>query len=869
MKNTLSKRFLKTLAAALALPAATAALTAAPEPAAAPKAPPPATAPAAAPTPPAAADDEAVILADVQVEGADIENTVLPVRPNNAFYGFDELLKDTPRSIFQVTPAQIKNDHFNNFSDLSRYSPSIGRGTASNFSTFAKIRGGSADTTRNGILLLNPAVRPFDNNAWESVDIVAGVPSVIQGSTTRTAGVINYVTKKPLFDGEHLTLSATLGRLGLTNITTYGQYTAQFDYNRVLIKDELAARISVQKTDAKQYWANSRSNFEDVYAATTWKPLKAITVDTNFTYTASRGAMPYGINRITQDLIDRWVYDAGPIAPVVSWNNNFYFGSTDGTFAAFGAAPAYAPTKENPALFSFWWRNPADQPAEDVPINGNQTLYSRDSFSDTYEVIGQNITNIRFNEHYSFRNNTLFQYSKSYVFGYDGYHSFMVNKMITSRFEFLTDNVFKLPAAGGSIRHQSNSGFEYRFLWNLCDNAGNTERANMSVDATDPNEGAGGLSDAGLLGVDSLYLPPGSGVGTPSDYYYVNDQPYYPVDTRYGWIAFAPAYYRGGGRYSQLSLRGLSGSDVRINQLQQYNFFTEQKLQWEKFTFRLGARVTAIRDTLEALKPTTDAVRAGILKGFDFNDDVSEINYDINSSLTYKPTQWLSLYAALDHDIASGDCGCCLTQGFTGSAPDNWKDQRLNPDHFNLKSQLVEIGAKFEIIPNKLFANAAYFHQTRHTPIAVDVNNPLGGMSKQTFEGVELSASYQPTAHFAAGINYAYLEVLESNGSWATGNPRNSGTLWATYTFDNGYGLKASAWATSKWKVSGNIHVPAQYNLDIGVFYIRDRWRVDLDITNVTNEKNWAPAGNYAGDAVYFLLPAERLGVQLKATYAF
>ncbi|MDR0536288.1 MAG: TonB-dependent receptor [Puniceicoccales bacterium] len=825
-----------------------------------------------------AAEEEAVRLDAVTVEGAEVDKTVLPVRPNNAFYGFDELLKDTPRSIFQVTKAQIDTDFFHNFSDLARYSPSVSRGTSSNFSTFAKIRGGSADTTRNGILLLNPAVRPFDNNAWESVDIVAGVPSVIQGSTTRTAGVVNYVTKKPLFDGEHLRLSTTVGRVGLTDRTTYGQYTTQLDYNRVLVPDEFAARISLQKTDAKQRWGNSRSDFEDVYLATTWKPkeIKGLTVDTNITYTASRGAMPYGINRVDQDLVDNWQYSAGAASPVVAWNGNYYQGyaNNPGVFQQLGSGETIsAPwTADNPALLQYWTVRPEDQ--RKTSIDGGQTIHTKDSFSDTFEFIAQNIAQYKINDHFSLRANTLFQYSKSYVFGYDEYHSFMINKMITQRLEFITDNEFKL---AGGLRHQSNSGFEYRYLWNLCDNAGHgAERvASDTPDATDPADGAGSLGTGNTIGVDNIYADPSSIVfvnsrglaGGPDDAGYY---PYFPVNSpKYGYLAIAPAYARGGGRYAGLSVRGISGSDLRINQLQQYNFFTEQKFQWNKLTLRAGARVTAIRDTLRALLPTYKLVQEGVLRGYDFNDDVSSVNYDLNASLTYQPTDWISLYAAVDRDIAAGDCGCCLTQGFMGEEPGNYRHQRLDKDTFTLKSELFEIGSKFELIKGKLFASTAFFHQTRHTPTPITATSILSRTNKQTFQGLELAVSYQPNASFAVGGNYSYLDVNQNDGSRSTGIPRNSGNLWASYTFSNGFGLKASFWATSGWLANARTEVPVQFNLDLGAFYTHKNWRVDLDIANVTNEKNWSPSGNYAGDSYAYLLPAERLGAQLRVTATF
>jgi hypothetical protein len=855
--------------------------------------------------PPAPATEEATVLEKIVIEGADVDKSVLPTRPNSAFYGFEELIQNTPRSIFQVTTAQIATDHFHNFSDLARYSPSVGRLAASNFSTYSYIRGGTADTTRNGVLLLPAAVRPFNNNYWESVDIVAGIPSVIQGSTVRTSGVVNYVTKKPVFDANKTDLTLQIGRLGADADTSYPQYTFQLDHNLVIQKDRLALRLSLQKTDAEQYWGNSKSDFYDLYIATTWKPLKNLTLQTNYNYTDAGGPMPYGVNRVDQNLIDNWQYRAGLYAPRITG----YIDASGNVFTSNGAGRTQAylyASREDPGLwaraatasrlpdasaytlrtgadlffakdqrFSFTFQAPAADQYTLVPINGSQTLFNDRAFSDTKEHIFQNIAELRLNEHFTLRNNSLYHQVASYVFGSDGYHSYMINKMVTSRVEFTTDFEIGRPASWLQklgLRHQSNSGYEFRYLWNMCDMVSSSNLGwSNTQDVTHPADGAGRLGYGTLLAVDNIYSfepPPGS-----PDYTYSNGFPRYPVQTGYGpWITLNGNFYQGNGRYA--TLPGFD-SMIRINQLYQNNLFTEQKLTLWKFFLRAGARITYINDFIKPTKFTDEAIDRGLVRNYthsDLRDHVSDHNYDLNGSISLQPWPWLTAYAAWDLDYASNDCTCCLTMGYS-----TWGGKRfaLKRSDFHRKSTLREFGGKFEIIPGKLFGTVAYYKQLRYTPQAPTDANPSGTNNNPTiYEGWEFSQVYQPDNHFNIGANFSILEVTTLNS--ATGRvtktltlPKHTGNLWVSYQFRNGLGLKASLWATSPWRAAGTATVHRQTNLDLGLFHESPAWRVDIDLLNATNEKNWAQGSNYSGNQPSYLLPAERLGLLAKITRRF
>ena len=57
--------------------------------------------------------------------------------------------------------------------------------------------------------------------------------------------------------------------------------------------------------------------------------------------------------------------------------------------------------------------------------------------------------------------------------------------------------------------------------------------------------------------------------------------------------------------------------------------------------------------------------------------------------------------------------------------------------------------------------------------------------------------------------------------------------------------MKADLWARDSYLVTngGGVTVPAQYNLNVGLFLNREKWSVALDVQNVTNERNFAGGG--------------------------
>ena len=849
------------------------------------------------------ARNDAVDLGQVEVQGFAIDDTVLPTRPSSSSSGYEEVIKETPRSVYQVSRTQLDRDNITTFSDLALYAPAVQRGSANPYSTFANIRGGNTDTMRNGILLLNPAVRPFNNNAWEAVDVVAGAPSVVYGSTTRTAGFVNYITKTPSFDAPSTTITTAFGRLGLDSKGTYGQYTAQIDTTNQIIKDKLAYRVSVQKSEADTYWGNAEANFVDLYGALSWRPTDRLSFDLNLTYTNSSGPLPYGTNRVTQNLVDNGIYLAGKASPIVRLPSNpgaqgglvgpFYRQSADGSFwdvgtveggrfVASGERVATQPgTQDVPADIVGWVIH--EENAREVKVDGNDVIYDDDAFGNADEYVAQLITNFAVNESIKLRNNTLFQYSKDYRYGYDLYQSYMVNKLIANRTEVIQDRTYTL--FGKDIRHLSNNGIDFRHLWNLCDNLGrSSESAIQAADVTVP----GVLSTSKLVGANVHPDP------------VIDSSLFNAVLTDFGWLRFAKSYDQGPLRRSGVSVpTNVFGSDIRVNQLTTTSLFSENKFELDKWALHVGLRLTYIQDYLRATGITYEVAEQGGLPGQNLSDQKHANNGEYVGSLSYRPTPWATLYATYDYNLASTDCGCCLTQGFTG--PGN----TITYSYFRTLSELKEVGAKFELLDGKLFAFFSAFQQTRHVSSTISPSSPNYFPVKLKFDGGEVAFTYHPNKRLQLGLNYAYLHAVLDNqvqsalssqflgfvadgstilhnatgsndpaaglrGNWrANGAPLHTVNGHISYYLGRGFGVRLNGWVTSEWSVVKDVEVGTQFQFGAGVFWGDSHWNVSLDIQNLTDERNWSRGSGIGGDTSNYLLQREPFGLSGKVTYKF
>jgi hypothetical protein len=871
--------------------------------------------------------DDAVLLSSVTIEAADDADSILSLRPSRSLYGFDELLKDTPRSVFQISKAQLATDNIRNFADFSRYSPAIRRGTTTPYG-IAGIRGSMGDQARNGVILINTALRPFNSNAWESVDIVAGAPSVSQGSSAKVAGYINYITKKPFFDGPHTTITAQAGRLGKSNDTSYPQYTVTLDHSRVLIPEKLAARISLQRSEAEQYWRGSQADFKDVYAALTWKPTKDLTFESNLSYTRSSGALPWGINRVDQELIDNWTYRAGDYVPLVTYGGNRYkFNQAlnNGLGGWFLSNATGNDTNANTleyTLVNAPWAVFTDNDANGVqdksavatlsfttpvggltrqPIKGSQVIAGqRGANNIADQFILQGVTTYRANDWLTIINRTSYQYVKNINRNFDYMFSEHPNRLFETRLEFLTDKEFKL-FGKNPVRWQNNTGSTYRYLLNNCDSATSSDYS------SELNTWANALNPATLdlsyrlssylyqMSADNLINIHPTHVGGLD---WTDSTPWVDSSTAlkgilksgYGYFYIEPNW-PDGGTYRSLSIGGGSSggyglasayfnTDRRNNYLHYFTLFSEQKFDITQYlTLRLDGRYSYIYDTIKMTKLTLRLLNEGYFAGSPYENvptssHAENHQWQYGGSLSLHPFagtrfNFLTLYALYDHTEILNGCNCCEADGWS-------TNYHLDPNKLSVPNYIREYGAKFDLIPGKLLGTLAYFKQTRGS---ASTNWTTGAVTigETLYQGYEASLTYAPRPNVSLGVNYSYIQAGGSGSnpwknfksSQLAGTPLNSYNFWGSYLFTQNIGAKFAFWITSKWKVNSSVTVPEQCNLDLGLFFTHPKWRVDLDIMNVTDEKNWGPSNANAGDNYGYLLPLERFGVSLRVARHF
>jgi hypothetical protein len=102
-----------------------------------------------------------------------------------------------------------------------------------------------------------------------------------------------------------------------------------------------------------------------------------------------------------------------------------------------------------------------------------------------------------------------------------------------------------------------------------------------------------------------------------------------------------------------------------------------------------------------------------------------------------------------------------------------------------------------------------------------------------------------------------------------SGLPRHLFNALVSYTMNNGWGVNSNVVVTSPINnnFAGTLVIPTQYQLDAGVSYNTKSWGARVSVSNVTDEKNWAPPNAVYGNASILPLPGTL--VQLNVRYSF
>jgi catecholate siderophore receptor len=396
----------------------------------------------------ASTEEEAIEMAKFEVTDVPVEENIMPTsRPFNSVFGVGDSIMNTPRSVTIISREQLNAIAIQDVRDFAKLTSSSF--TRSNFGAPANpdIRGQFADVFYNGMrggLTSNGNGMPIDFNWVESVNIVKGPATAVQGTSAYVGGFIDYITKRPFFDQARGEAWVTLG--------TDGIFRAGVDYGAP-VSDKLAYRISYSGEDSDGWYDDDYRKSHSLYAALTYRPSNDYEIFLNAQAFYAEYTENFGINRPTQNLIDNGLYLTGV-------NNNQGPGIADSD-----PQNSANVTSGFPANVMVW--------GPEVKIDrSNRLLKPGDnSIGRSFKV--QAIQTFKGNPDLTIVNNNLFTFTRRETYS-SYYYSEIVDPTVTleSRLEFikmLGDHKINAGVAGRYISNKAYNDyfFEPAAVWDL------------------------------------------------------------------------------------------------------------------------------------------------------------------------------------------------------------------------------------------------------------------------------------------------------------------------------------------------------------------------------------------------------------------
>ena len=192
--------------------------------------------------------------------------------------------------------------------------------------------------------------------------------------------------------------------------------------------------------------------------------------------------------------------------------------------------------------------------------------------------------------------------------------------------------------------------------------------------------------------------------------------------------------------------------------------------------------------------------------------------------------------------------------GFANQQGTNKAGQAFKPEQANQ----LEGGVKLDLFDGKLSSTISYYDIKVKDIVKNDPDNPGFSVQQGTqySKGFEAEVIANPLTGFNIIAGYAHNNSLITNSDPTydngrrpqTAGPVNSANFWLSYTFTHG-GIKGLG-AGFGGNYSGDNQVinnayngvftlPAYTVLNTGIFYAHDKYRLSLNVNNLTNKEYW------------------------------
>jgi iron complex outermembrane recepter protein len=798
-------------------------------------------APEATPPPEAAATSSNVVTLEqfiVRESGVQSLDSILPSdRPvGGAFLGSVSAL-DLPRSTVVLSIKDLQELAIDGFEDLDRSGAGLSRPNIFGIPGLPFIRGDNASVFFNGMQrIANQNETPTSFGSFESFEIHKG-PAPAHFGITNAGGYVETIPKTPYFDKQRGSVEFTLGE--------YNKYKAQVDVGGPveLLGKPMAYRISITNQQSEAYYKNLKNDYVSVYGALKGQLTPKLTFFTGGEYYNFKSNENAGWNRVTQDLIDNSNYIIGDADPNLIATSGPYQGfANPATYGNFSPNQQFSAFKGiyNPDI-ALVVRAADFQKVFGVPTGPGGAYTSGPAAQMTLVNLGGNL------------------YGYKYTPGYFA----AGGKALTTKIG--GDTVL----ADRNDYANSQIGVWFGDLTWKGDGRSITLKSLVESSETEKFSSYGFAHDSEGYAVNEKLLieekhdlgkiPIALQYGVEWRRQTVNDavdfflEPFNRRDISNGKIPPGSISLAGPSIGWALVSGDKSTSD-------QFGAFLQTKVDFTKFfTVYTGIRHELTRFSKKGPNESKNA--GGSKRG-----DEEYQNYSINP--IFKISDWWSIYAAIQD-------GTSVAPGQTGG---------IGTERNFIQAPFYEVGTKFALLDRKLFLTASAYKFEKTV-----LSESIIGSGESSYEsrGYEIEAVYKPTNHFTISSNIGQQESVyqgdfpfttlpltaqnvaltsgsiqyganNSKGSFPSltpaqyqaryannpdrvrqGYPLFTANLFATYTFDNGFGFGAGPQYKSSFFNDNEktIKLPSAFTWNANLFYRGEKWEVFLRVNNVTDEE--------------------------------